>query len=265
MRYNDTVKLFNHLSSDYLSSMYTSNNWTCHVDSKEKEIVFRMLGMDDIKLIKKEMILDLGMGPGRWSKFFIDNGFKYVYGLDIAEKMKVSASKYVNSVRFKSYSGDMKDRLFRKNYFDKIFCFRAFKYSSDPLMVLKEAGRAIKTNGSILLEVSNKTLMNIVLVCISRFINILNSKLSLESHWRYYLRTNFYSQKDIECLVKLANLRIVNFQALFILPSIPLPGNNEFVWFWQYLDKLLFLFLPKRWFARSWLFLLKKKTTHDYV
>ena len=256
---SDVAALFNTLGGRYLSSMYTSNDWTRYVDKKEKEVIFRILELNAKERVKKEKILDLGMGPGRWSKFFVEQGFSRVYGLDVAPKMVAYARKNIQSKTFKAMVGDMRALPFEENFFDKVFSFRSFKYLYEPKVALGEIARVLNPSGIFLLEISNKSLLNVLLVYLAKFMIRVNPGLPLESRWRYYLRVRFYTKEKIQNLVKDAGFRIITLEPLFILPSIPLPPNKQTVRFWRLLDRILFEILPQKWFVRSWIFLMKKQ------
>lgn len=256
---SDVVKLFDTLGGSYLSGMYTSNDWTRYVDKKEKEVISRILELNVEERVKKEKILDLGMGPGRWSNFFIERGFREVYGLDVAPKMVSYAKKNIQSKAFKAVVGDMQALPFEENFFDKVFSFRSFKYLYKPRVALREIARVLNPSGVFLLEISNKSLLNVLLVYLAKFMIKINPALPLESRWRYYLRVRFYTQEKIQNLIQDAGFKIITLEPLFILPSIPLPPNKKTIRFWRLLDIILFEILPQKWFVRSWVFLMKKQ------
>lgn len=256
---NDITQLYDSLGECYLSNMYTNNSWTIYVDEKEKQTVREFWNLSKDRANSEE-ILDLGMGPGRWSLFFVNLGFGKVYGLDISSSMVAAAIKRISSRNFIAKVGDMEKLPYKSSMFDKVFCFRAFKYSHHPGEALQEISRVMKKDGTFLLEISNKSLFNEIVSFISTFILLLNPKIKPDSRWRYFLNANFYSDKQIRKLAKKCGLRVIKDEALFVLPSIPLP--SLFGWTTSLLrlfDNLLFASLPKRWFARSWIFLMVKK------
>lgn len=255
---NDVVSLYDQIADEYLPTMYTSNSWTGYVDLKEKQSVLRLWKLPN-KNSSNEILLDLGMGPGRWSMFFLKLNFKKVYGVDISEQMVKVALKNVKNKNFLPIFADMKDLRLDSNSFDKIFCFRAFKYSSEPEKVLKEVKRVMKSKGSFILEVSNNSLMNVFLKHLSELIIILFNP-PLKSRWRYFLRATFYTDKDIDQLLKRVGLKTEKKEALFVLPSIPVPTlNNLITPLFIFLDSFFLKILPKRLFCRSWIFLIKKE------
>lgn len=255
---NDVVDIYDRLAKEYLSSMYTENSWTRYVDKVEKETILKFWKIKSGER-GKQVVLDLGMGPGRWSKFFLELGFKKVYGVDIAPNMVKIAKKEIKNKNFHPSLADFKKLPFKQGMFDKMFCFRAFKYSSYPESSLKEVRRVLKPKGTFILEVSNKSLSNVLLKRVSALIVFLNPKLSLESRFRYFYRARFYSLKDIKILTGQAQFQIIQQKPLFVLPSIPLPlTKSSSVVVYKALDLLLSKILPSNLFARSWVFLIKK-------
>lgn len=255
---NDVIELYDSLGGEYLSSMYTANSWTNWVDKKEKKVVHETFKLDTKDIINKEKILDLGMGPGRWSKFFLKQGFNRVYGIDIAPKMVEYAKKDIHSNKFEAKVANMQKLPFEGNFFNKVFCFRSFKYVNNPKIALREIKRVLKPDGTLLLELSNKSLFNILLLYIAKLIVKIRPTLHLQNRWRYYLRARFYTKNEIASLVSNLGFKVQTVKPLFALPSVPLPSGKITVSGWIVLDRALFHILPKNWFARSWVFLLKK-------
>lgn len=255
----DISKFYDALAGNYLSSMYTDNNWTGLVDKREKEIVKSVWNIQSQKTISDEILLDLGMGPGRWSRFFLDQGFGRVYGVDIAPGMVNYAKQTICDRNFKAVISNMQKLPFSQNEFDRVFCFRAFKYLDNPDAAVEEINRVMKRKGTFFLEVSNKSFLNISLKLISKILVNFGRDLLLESKWRYFNKTNFYSQKDIQKMMSRHNLKIISCQPIFVLPSIPIPAVNQKIsQAWNFFDLILMKSLPKRWFARSWVFVISK-------
>lgn len=251
----ETERLYNLLGKNYLLSMYTSNVWTRYVDNMEKRAVVKIWDMKPGQN-KQESILDLGMGPGRWSKFFIALGFKKVVGLDISLGMVKAAGEYVSDPKFKAVKGDMESMPFAKDSFDKIFSFRAFKYVSSPRKVIGEIKRVLKPKGTGVLEFSNKSLSNMTLKYISLAVVKLNPHIRLESRFRYFAKARFYSKTEVFKLINSNGFHVKSYRYFALLPSIPLPPS--FMWLWTKLDNVLFMVLPKQLFSRSLIFLISK-------
>jgi len=250
-----TEDLYDLLGKDYLTDMFLGNAWTAYVDKSEKKAVAEIWKLHFEKN-KNEIILDLGMGPGRWSKFFVSLGFNKVVGLDISSRMVEAAREYIADAKFKAVKGDMIKLPFNNDTFDKVFCFRAFKYVSSPSKAIGEIERVLKPKGSVVLELSNKSLSNRLLKFISSGLVKLGKNLPLESRLRYFAKTRFYSKDEVFKLIKSCGLRVISHRYFALLPSIPLPQN--FTKLWIKLDGFLFNVLPRHLFSRSLIFLISK-------
>ena len=212
---------------------------------------------------KKEEILDLGVGPGRWSRFFVRRGFRRVVGVDKSPEMVDFSKKFINSRKYRGLIGDMQRINFKKDSFEKVFSFRAFKYVDMPKLAIREIERVLKPGGTLLLEVSNKSLPLIMARYINQILRKIKPNLSFKSSW-YFEKAYFYGKKEAENLAANTNLRILSIHPLFILPARPLPtGKGALTWFWIAIDKTLFFLLPKDWFTRSWILLISKPKTKE--
>lgn len=259
---NDSLQLYNSLGGGYLSSMFLDNDWTRYVDKKEKETVMHIWKIGDSQKNREEKVLDLGVGPGRWSQLFVRKGFCKIVGVDIAKEMVDFATRFIDSRKFIGVVANMQKLTSEKNSFEKVFCFRAFKYVEKPQLCIREIERVLRPEGTLLLEVPNKSLQISALNYLTRVLIKLNPDLSLRSRW-YFDNASFYSKEEAESLISNSNLQILSVYPFFILPAIPLPtAKGSLTWFWITFDRLLFSLLPKRWFTRSWILLASKPKTN---
>lgn len=249
----DLIRHYDKLEGSYLRQMYTKNSWTRYIDEKEKQIVLNLWNLDSEK-VNTEKILDLGMGPGRWAKFFLDNHLGQVYGIDISPKMIEYAKKFIHSNKFISTVARMDDIPFKDKTFNRVFCFRAIKYVNNIDNVFQEVGRVLKKDGTFILEVSNNSLLNQILKFIAFIITTLNGNSSYSNKWGYFQKTKFYNKKTISQILSKHEFKISVIQPIFILPSIPLPTlDGKLTNLWKIIDTLLFKILPKGLFCRSWI------------
>lgn len=257
---SDVTKFYNLISEEYMENMFPKNQWTKYVDQKEKRTVNRLWKLNKSDQTRKEIILDLGMGPGRWSQFFLKKGFKKIYGIDISSNMVRSARQRINSKKFKAQVADMKNIPFQNQTFDKIFCFRSLKYLSNPNPALLEMKRVLKPGGSIIIETPNCSLQNRFLSYLSKVLISFYPKLSFKSRFRYFNRARFYSIEDLKKICRVNKLRIVKTTPLFVLPSVPLPtAEGRFLNLIKFLDNILISILPNRYFVRSWVLLIENE------
>lgn len=252
----DIRNFYNSIASSYFTKMYKSSRWGKYVNYIEKKSVIDIWQLQRNEKINKEKILDLGMGPGRWSKFFIDIGFNKVVGLDLSDKMVGMARKEIKSIKFRSVIADIENIPFKGCSFDKVFCFRTFKYLPNPKNAINEIVRVTKRNGDILLELPNKSLQNGLLKLFSIFIIKTNPDIKPNSNWWYFNKAKLYSYIEINALLKeVPNIKINKIIPLFILPSVAMPKiiDKHFFKTLVFLDNLFMLILPKRIFTRSWI------------
>lgn len=101
-------------SYDEFADLYTKAHFQANV---EKQASFFVHNFDGKK------ILDVGCGPGRDSKFFVDKGFE-VEGIDTSVEFVRMATKNVHQGKF--YQMDMRDIEFPENSFDGIWVCASF-------------------------------------------------------------------------------------------------------------------------------------------
>lgn len=252
----DIRNFYNSIADSYFTKMYKSSRWGKYVNYIEKKSVIDIWQLQKNEKINKEKILDLGMGPGRWSKFFINVGFLKVIGLDLSDKMVAMARKEIKSIKFRSVIADIENIPFKDCSFDKVFCFRTFKYLPNPKNAINEIVRVTKNNGGILLELPNKSLQNGLLKLFSIFIIQSNPDIKPNSSWWYFNKAKLYSYVEIKALLKeVPNIKINKISPLFILPSVAMPKIIDKYLFKTLvlLNDLFMLILPKRIFTRSWI------------
>lgn len=257
------VTVYDELGGQYLKEMYMDGNWNQYVDLVEKEKVIRLLGLDTDKNLRTHSILDLGMGPGRWSKFFLDYSFGRVTGCDISSSMVKYAKESISDSRFSAYQGDMTKLPFDNDKFSEVFCFRALKYVPEYQQAIEEMGRVLRPRGTLVIEVSNKSILNNLLKFTSQFIIKLDPKLKNKSKWRYYYNVTFFSRDEIRSsFAVLKDLKIVKMDPLFVLPSIRMPYIIDKYGFRLLvrLDKFLTSVTPQNLFTRSWVVVFEKNS-----
>lgn len=254
----DLIRHYDELKGGYLNQMYNGNSWTQYVDDHEKQVVLNLLRVhNNQKNIAK--ILDLGMGPGRWAKLFLDNNLGQVYGIDISPKMVEYAISNVNSKRFKGVVAKMDDLPLKDSMFDKVFCFRAIKYVDNVDRVLKEVSRVLNKDGIFILEVSNNSFMNRFLKFLSSIVVLMGYTSTYSDKWGYFNQVKFYTKESITNMLIKQRFEILEVMPLFILPSIPLPTfRGKLTVIWKMLDRFLLTVLPNNYFCRSWIVVSQK-------
>lgn len=249
------------LGGKYLNEMYLSGKWNQYVDSSEKQEIIKLWKLDSASNLHNQNLLDLGMGPGRWSRFFLEYDFKSVAGVDISKDMVKFAKSHIKDERFKALLGDMSTLEFPNDSFNKVFSFRSLKYVPNYQEAVKEMVRVLDKKGQLIFEVPNKSLINRFLKFLSFFVISVNQNNKGKTAWGYFSNVNFFSKEE---LLKLMNrydgLKLISVTPLFILPSIKLPKiiDEYFTGALIILNKMFFYILPQNIFARSWIVLAEK-------
>lgn len=97
---------------------------------------------------QKALILDAGCGPGRDSKFFLENNLNQI-GVDMSKAMILEASRRCPSGNFQIM--DMRNLEFSNEYFDGIWCCASLLHvpREGVTTAIKEFFRVLKKEGMI--------------------------------------------------------------------------------------------------------------------
>jgi len=111
-------------------------------------------------LSENSTILDAGCGPG---ELVIDlsKRFNNIFGIDISDEMIRIAVKKQNERDLKGKSilfgvGDIEKLDFQCNYFDVVVCSGVVEYLENEDLWIKEVKRVLKTDGLLIVNVTNK-------------------------------------------------------------------------------------------------------------
>lgn len=120
--------------------------------------ILKMLSGIEIKPDAK--ILDVGCGPGEMIKdIMLFN--RQIYGIDIASEMVQIANERIKNISkndLQAYiaEGDIENLQFEDQFFDVIICSGVVEYLKDDTMWLSEINRTLKTNGYLIINITNK-------------------------------------------------------------------------------------------------------------
>ena len=106
---------------------------------------------------KKKKILDAGCGEGRFSRYFIENGYD-ITGMDFSEEYVRVAKKNLKKGKF--VVGSVTRIPFKDNSFDYIFSVDVFQHIPDLEKALAETYRVLKKEGSLIIIDKNKYGLN---------------------------------------------------------------------------------------------------------
>ena len=116
--------------------------------------------ISEISLPDTAKILDVGCGPGEMIKDLAKHNWK-IYGVDIAKEMVEIASERINPELLNKGQvvigeGDIENLQFEDDLFDVIICSGVIEYLKDDILWLKEISRVLKTNGYLIINITNK-------------------------------------------------------------------------------------------------------------
>mgnify|MGYP000898907456 CR=1 FL=1 len=103
--------------------------------------------------ILKGKLLDIVCGTGRWTKFFVKNGFKCT-GIDISNKMlSVARAKSINA-KWVSYEGA--ELPYDDDSFDVVSAMNVFEHADELYLMLDEIYRVLKPGGYLIASCMNQ-------------------------------------------------------------------------------------------------------------
>jgi ubiquinone/menaquinone biosynthesis C-methylase UbiE len=133
-----------------------AKNWLVeYADRRASDFVQNVIE-DIARLRGSANILDVGCGPGKWTRLFAER-FSTVTAIDISPEMIALAQKSLNkkaldNVHFHVMS--VSKLHFKDNHFDFVNCITVLQHilnDNDWKLAVKEIGRVTKPGGSILL------------------------------------------------------------------------------------------------------------------
>ncbi len=250
-RRTEKVKdVFDGESSRYEREMYLGTIGARFVDKVEKEAVLSQFP-------KSGKVLDLGVGPGRWSRELVRLGHA-VTGVDISEKMLEVARNNIKSGRFKTVNSDMESLPFEDSEFDAVNCIRAVKYAKNYRNVFTSANRVLKRNGVFVLEVSNKSVLVAPLYYAAKLLKIFSLDRGIFS---YLSHVKLFSKGEIRKELERSGFKVAGIKPIFIVPATLYSKIDSKLAFSlaSSSERLLSRILPSSLFSRSFVITAKKK------
>ncbi len=122
-------------------------------DTKTTDMAVYAGLIDELKIQKKDVVLELGCGFGRSFSYLLTKS-ENIYGVDISIAMIEAAKRNFNTKVKGLFVAEAETLPFRDNVFTKIICFTVFDalYQKESLI---EMNRKLKMGGKILLTGKN--------------------------------------------------------------------------------------------------------------
>ena len=196
-----------------------------HFAHQNKRLRWHPLGADIVlQMLKNEKgkrVLDVGCGDGDLL-FKLQDNFKELYGIDIAQNRILRAQKKAKKQKvkrkyiFKQVDVDKSGLPFKDNYFDVITCVALLEHIFDPYFVIEEIARTLKPNGILILLVPN-------IAYLKHRLRLLLGKLpktsGMETGWDGG-HLHYFTQKSLQGLLKKYRLQIIQISGSGFLAQL---------------------------------------------
>ena len=158
-RQDEIVRDFYDQDSDrYLRERYPEEARTCSQYSYliRKVHVLRMLSLS---AKGTGLLLDIGCGPGVYTKDLLELGWK-VTGMDLSRHMireaQAASARAVSANRAIFATGNVTRLPFRSSSFDCVLCIGVISYVDDIHVALSEISRVLRPSGTAIIQISNR-------------------------------------------------------------------------------------------------------------
>jgi len=185
-----------------------------HIDHMHKRIVKSLLNSSG------KMLLDVGVGTGRFAMWLAERGFEVV-GVDISREMikkaKSARAKVSNSKNVHLVLGDACFLPFRKGFFENCICINVINHMPAFDKFLKEVSYVVKPTGSFIVNFPNLWSPYLPIALIVNLRKRALFKGGIFSRW--------FTPKEIRSSLSSAGFSIREIRGCMIASQIPL-GNR---------------------------------------
>lgn len=157
--------------------------------------------LDRVIKLNPKKILDLGCGNGNILKLLSQKTDAELCGLDLSEKMICQAEKRLAG-KAEFTIGDAENLPYKTNEFDVVICNASFHHYTNPVKVLKEVKRILKSHGVLILGDPTSPF--------DWYLKILNYFLKYSTSGDYKI----YSSKEIIQLLTSCGFNIEDFKKI---------------------------------------------------
>jgi ubiquinone/menaquinone biosynthesis C-methylase UbiE len=153
---------------DYEESNYRTDFW--EGQSREYEDAVERIALRALLPAKGQRLLDIGAGFGRLADLY--GGYTQVILLDYSRSQLEYARARLGDERFIYVAADIYHLPLATNAVDAVVMVRVLHHLSDVSLALAQIGRALRPQGSLVLEFANKRhLKNVVRFLLGRGVN----------------------------------------------------------------------------------------------
>ncbi|MBI2543607.1 MAG: class I SAM-dependent methyltransferase [Candidatus Aenigmarchaeota archaeon] len=139
---------------DKSSKEYRFNQWEKSAIARFDYTLTRNILLRFLKLNKNDTVLEIGCGPGKWTKLISEKCGKMV-AVDISEEMINEAKRYCKNKNVRFIHGDIAELNSNKK-FDKIVAIRSIEYIPDKDKMFEKIMSLLKDNGKIVIITKSK-------------------------------------------------------------------------------------------------------------
>lgn len=105
--------------------------------------------------IREKNILDLGCGFGWHCRYFVDEGAKFVIGVDLSKNMLDVAKQKTNAQLIEYLNMPIEDFDYQENFFDIVISSLVFHYIEDFDSIIKKIKKYLKSDGLLIFSVEH--------------------------------------------------------------------------------------------------------------
>lgn len=139
---------------DYAAKDYRVNQWEKNSISKFDYALTKNVLLKYLKPNKNDYILEIGCGPGKWTKLLSER-CKSIVAIDISKAMVNQAKRYCRNKNVSFINGDITKLNFDQK-FDKILAVRSLEYIKDKNHLLNKIMHLLKHSGKIVIITKTK-------------------------------------------------------------------------------------------------------------
>ena len=188
------------------------------------------------KHLEGEFILECGSGSGRFTKHALETGATII-SLDYSNAVEANFKSNGSHQNLLLIQADIYQMPFRKNFFDKAFCFGVLQHTPSPEKSFKTIVEYVKTGGQISSDIYRKYWFSSIMP--KYLVRHLTTRLDPHNLYKYvkkYVNIMWPVVKAARKIPKIGYLIIFNIFLIADYASIMINSPDDLVKEWAYLD-----------------------------